>query len=283
MKVELAKTAGFCFGVNRAVELVYQLIAQGEKVCTLGPIIHNPIVVNDLSSKGVKIVSDVSQVGDNEVLVIRSHGVPQSVINEIKLRGIRCKDATCPYVAKIHRIAASAAKSGAALIIVGDENHPEVIGIKGHADGEVFVAASGEELEELVKNNPDLAEKPVNFVVQTTFSQKEWKENLNLIKKLYTNAEIFDTICKATEERQEEASLLSKKCDLMLVIGGRESSNTAKLLDTAKKNCEKTFLVEHKDELPLEEMKKAEFIGITAGASTPVGIIKEVLKICQNL
>lgn len=283
MKVELAKTAGFCFGVNRAVELVYNLISEGEKVCTLGPIIHNPIVVNDLSSKGVRIVEDVSQVHSDEVLVIRSHGVERSVIDEIKSRGIKYKDATCPYVSKIHRIAASAGEKDATLIIIGDENHPEVIGIKGHAKGEVFVVADSNDLEKLLENNSYLAKKRVFLVAQTTFSLKEWKKSLSVIKKLYTNAEIFDTICRATEERQKEAALLSERCDLMLIIGGKQSSNTAKLMETSKQNCEKTFLVEQIDELPLEDMKKADFIGVTAGASTPVGIIKEVLKICQNL
>lgn len=277
MKTELAQSAGFCFGVNRAVEIVYKLVAENKKVCTLGPIIHNPDVVKDLEAKGVRTVNSPSEVEDGETLVIRSHGVPQSIIDELKKLKIDYVDATCPYVAKIHRYVSQAAEQNCRVIIIGDKDHPEVIGIYGHAGDDVTVVKNSEELEYIAKEHSDLAQKPTFFVVQTTFSLKEWKKCLNVIKKLYTNANVFDTICRATQKRQQEAEELSSRADVMIVVGGRESSNTAKLVETCLNNCKRTYHIERADELDGCDLNGAEFVGVTAGASTPAGIIKEVL------
>jgi 4-hydroxy-3-methylbut-2-enyl diphosphate reductase len=281
MKVEVAKSAGFCFGVNRAIEIVNKLVDDKNKVATLGPIIHNPIVVAQLEEKGVRTVSSIDEVGEDEILVIRSHGVPESVIKELEEKNIKFVDATCPYVRKIHKIVSKDETTD--KIIIGDKDHPEIVGIKGHAKGKSYVVRNLDELKKLTEKDNFLPENPKIFVAQTTFSIKDWEKSMDFVKKVYTNAEIFDTICRATEERQSETDSLSKKADAMIVIGGKNSSNTKKLYDTAKKNCADTYFVETAKDLPTDKLKGKEYIGITAGASTPVGIIKEVLKLCQNL
>ena len=276
MKIEVAKSAGFCFGVNRAVKTVYDLLEKGGKVCTLGPIIHNPQTLAELKSKGVKIVDSPSETPNGATLVIRSHGVSRDVLGEVIKSGIDFCDATCPFVAKIQNIVAEESAKGRTVFIAGNAEHPEVKGIKGHCSGECFVFKNADELNEIVSNIHVDKNAPVCAVSQTTFNVNEWKNCLKIIKRVYTNAAIFDTICNATIIRQQEAADLSCKCDAMIVIGGRQSSNTAKLFDICKKNCD-TYFVENADELPLQALKKVGCIGITAGASTPASIIKEVL------
>lgn len=276
MKITLAKSAGFCFGVDRAVTLVYRLLEEGKRVCTLGPIIHNPHVVNDLSEKGVKIVSAPGEVEPGYTLVIRSHGVGKERIAEIERLQIPYVNATCPYVGKIHKIVGETPEDGLVLI-AGDENHPEIIGIRGHSRAPSFVFRSAEELADAVEKHPEWNEKEVFLVSQTTFHVNEWEKCMKIIKKVYTNAVVFDTICKATEKRQQEAELLSKECDAMIVVGGKESSNTAKLVEVCRANCPNTFPVESASELPVDRLRAARSVGVTAGASTPAGIIKEVL------
>lgn len=275
MKITVAKSAGFCFGVNRAVQMVYELIHAGEKVYTLGPIIHNPQMVAELEQKGVQIVNSPAEVPQGGTLVIRSHGVPKATLDQICALRLNYADATCPFVAKIHNIVSNAANNNQVVFIAGNTVHPEVEGIRGHC-GECFVFKNAEELTEIVSNFPELHNKPVCVVSQTTFSVDEWENCLKIIKRVYTNASIFDTICNATAQRQREAIELSKQSDIMVIIGGKQSSNTAKLRDVCEKNC-KTYLVETADELPLAVLKKANKLGITAGASTPASIIKEVL------
>ena len=192
----MAKTAGFCFGVNRAVELTYGLLAEGHKVATLGPLIHNPQAVEDMRRKGAQVVDTVQDVPAGCEVVIRSHGVPRSVYDELEARGIPYHDATCPFVQKIQRIAAEAEKEGAVLLVAGDKTHPEVQGIVGHTRGEVFVFADLAELE--AWNGPSDPQKPLFAVAQTTFQVTKWKESSEFLKKAYTNARIFDTICNAT-------------------------------------------------------------------------------------
>ncbi len=277
MKITLAKTAGFCFGVNRAVQMVYDLLEQNKKVCTLGPIIHNENLVNELKEKGVRIVDGVSEVEDGETLVIRSHGVPSSIFCEAEKSGVTVADATCPFVAKIHNIVSKESESGNTVLIAGDENHSEVIGIKGHVNGECFVFSSLEELEKLTDLHPEITQKPVIAVAQTTFNAKKWLFIQNFLKKVYTNAKIFDTICNATSARQDEARSLSAVNDAMIVIGGKHSSNTAKLFEVCKASCERTYLLGSADEIPLSELKGCDRVGVVAGASTPAGIIKEVI------
>ena len=284
MKITLAKTAGFCFGVNRAVNTVYDLLKEGKKVCTLGPIIHNPQLVEELEQKGVRIVNSPSEVDFGETLVIRSHGVEQTVIDDCENKEVCYVDATCPFVSKIHKIVAQKSKDGYVTIIAGDKNHQEVKGIVGHTFGEVYVVANEEELQNLLKFKENFCSKKVIMVSQTTFNAKIWEKLQLFLKKVCTNAEIFDTICNATAMRQQEAHELSKQSDAVIVIGGRHSSNTAKLFTVCKANCEKTYLIETADELPIDSLLGCDEIGVVAGASTPACIIKEAIKtMSENL
>ena len=277
MKITAAKTAGFCFGVSRAVKIVEDLLDEGKKVYTLGPIIHNPQKVRELSSRGVVIAEKPEDVREDGILVIRSHGVPKSVKERIAELGVACEDATCPFVLKIQRIVAEHSASGDIIIIAGDENHPEVQGIIGYCVSEYHTFANCSELEKIIEVFPDVKEKPVCVVSQTTYDANEWKKSLKILKKHCTNAKIFGTICSATNDRQSEAAILAADSDLMLVIGGRHSSNTNKLFQICKGKCSETYLIESAAELPAAAVKRANRIGITAGASTPASIIEEVL------
>ena len=274
MQIILAKTAGFCFGVNRAVKLTYELLEQGRPVATLGPLIHNPQVVEDLESKGAITCDSVDDVPDGYEVVIRSHGVGQSVYDKISTRRLAYHDATCPFVTKIHKIAARAGAEGAMLLVAGDAKHPEVQGIVGHTTGKVEVFANLEELEKLL---PELTQqKSIFAVAQTTFNVQSWETCKEFLKNQCTNAKIFDTICNATWARQQEAEDLSQKCDHMVVIGGHHSSNTQKLLQVAARHT-KAINVETADELDKDWLNGARIVGVTAGASTPSSIIEEVL------
>ena len=274
MQIILAKTAGFCFGVNRAVKLTYELLEQGRPVATLGPLIHNPQVVEDLESKGAITCDSVDDVPDGCEVVIRSHGVGQSVYDKISTRRLAYHDATCPFVTKIHKIAARAGAEGAMLLVAGDAKHPEVQGIVGHTTGKVEVFANLAELEKLL---PELTQqKSIFAVAQTTFNVQSWETCKEFLKNQCTNAKIFDTICNATWARQQEAEGLSQKCDHMVVIGGHHSSNTQKLLQVAARHT-KAINVETADELDKDWLNGARIVGVTAGASTPSSIIEEVL------
>ena len=276
MKISVASSAGFCFGVNRAVNMVSKLLNEGRKVCTLGPIIHNPQTLAELSARGATIAESVGEAPRDSTLVIRSHGVGRGIYDEIAARGLSFCDATCPFVAKIHSIVAKASREGRTVLVAGDALHPEVRGILGHCAGPYYVFKNAADLAQITEKNSFLKTGPVCVAAQTTFSVTEWENCLEIIRKVYTNAVIFDTICNVTAIRQSEAAELSRTCDAMIVIGGRQSSNTAKLFDVCRSNCV-TYLVEAVDELPLAALKKAERVGITAGASTPARIIKEVL------
>lgn len=281
MKIILAKTAGFCFGVNRAVQTVYDLLAENKSVCTLGPIIHNPQLVEELKQKGVCTVDSPEQVKEGQTLVIRSHGVGADVYEKAKELGVNLVDATCPFVAKIHKIVSTAKGS---VLIAGDKNHKEVIGIMGHCKGDVYVFADDKELEDLLKNNQNLQKDELTVVCQTTINAKIWEKSQKIVKKVCTNANLFDTICNATSARQSEAMDLSDICDAMIVVGGRHSSNTVKLYDICKARCQKTVLVETAAELEVDGFKGCECVGVVAGASTPATIIKEVTKtMSENL
>lgn len=277
MKIILAKSAGFCFGVNRAVTIVNNLLEEGKKVTTLGPIIHNPHMVAELAERGVEIADTPNDLSSmDRTLVIRSHGVPQSVIDEIEQKGISYENATCPFVSKIHQIVKDNSREGKVILIAGDENHPEVQGIVGHCEGEHYIFKNYEDLGKLLKKLENIENISICVVAQTTYDVKEWKNCLKLLKKVYTNAKIFDTICSATSIRQSEAEELASISDIMVVIGGRQSSNTAKLFSVCKSNCERTYLIESAAELDDIALIDADIIGITAGASTPARIIKEV-------
>ena len=274
MQIIRAKTAGFCFGVARAVDMTYSLLAGGTRVATLGPLIHNPQCVADLERGGAVTVAMPGQVPAGYEVVIRSHGVPQSIYDELAALQVPVHDATCPFVAKIHRIAARAGAEGKTLFVAGDSSHPEVQGIVGHACGPVCVFSSLEELKALCV--PKNTKNGIYMVAQTTFEVKKWAECAEFLKKLYTNALIFDTICNATETRQKEAESLARRCDVMVVIGGRQSSNTQKLVTVAAKHT-RAYSVETAAELQPEWFLGAETVGVTAGASTPSSIIEEVL------
>lgn len=276
MRVILAKTAGFCFGVDRAVNMAYELANSGARAATLGQLIHNSLVTDDLAAKGVRIISSPAEAQQGETVIIRAHGVAAEVYEELKGTGAEICDATCPFVKKIHRIVAENSGEDTEVFIAGDPNHPEVIGIKGHCKGEVNIFNSEAELDEIIKNDGKNYDKRIIAVSQTTFSQKVWKICKEKIKKYYTNAKIFDTICFATRERQDEAALISKQSDMMIIIGDRHSSNTAKLKAVCSENCD-TYLVERAAELNTINFSHCATVGVTAGASTPSAIIKEVL------
>ena len=285
MKITLAKTAGFCFGVNRAVSMVEELAEKGEKVCTLGPIIHNEELVKELSEKGVRVINCPEEAGKDDTLVIRSHGLSADIFERSQKTGAKVVNATCPFVSKIHDIVRDAAQKGHVILIAGDKEHSEVIGICGNApNAQVYVFSNEDELEKIIANNRSFAEKTVTAVSQTTFNAEIWGKCQKILKKGYTNALIFDTICNATAMRQQEAEELSKISDLMIVVGGRHSSNTAKLKDVCSANCLHTHLVSTAKELKFEWYQDKENIGVVAGASTPAHIIKEVIKtMSENL
>ena len=281
-QIHLAKSAGFCFGVSRAVDRVNALLDAGRRVCTLGPIIHNPQVVEKLAARGVTIVDEPEQTPPGAVLVIRSHGVPQEIMDRAQACGVEICDATCPFVGKIHRIVREQSAAGAAVIIIGNAAHPEVEGIRGHCTGRVFVFSDPESLEKWCKTEEISPQTPVAMVSQTTFPLKTWEKCAEIAKKHYTNLFVFATICNATAERQKEAVALSQVCDRMVIVGGRQSSNTAKLREVCAQNCA-TILIETADELSEELLSGAHSIGVTAGASTPADIIKEVLSTMSEI
>ena len=283
MRITLAKTAGFCFGVDRAVQTVYGLLSENKKVATLGQIIHNDQLVNELKSRGVIVVERPEEVPEGYTLVIRSHGVGEDIYKRAKGLELQVCDATCPFVAKIHKIVKDKSNLGDTILIAGDKEHQEVKGIIGHITGDYFVFSSLNELEEIFKNNENLIKKPLTAVSQTTFNAKKWEKAQIFLKKLCTNAKIFDTICNATSMRQSEAQKLAGVNDCMVVIGGRHSSNTSKLYDVCRAVCEKTVLIETAKELRKDFFSDCESVGVVAGASTPAGIIREVIKTMSEI
>ncbi len=276
-RIKKADSAGFCFGVNRAITIVNDLIGEGKTVCTLGPIIHNMEVVRELKERGCRPIESIDELKEGETLVIRSHGVKKSVIDELNSRGIDFKDATCPFVRKIHRIVSEAEPGTDVVLVAGNHEHPEVEGIISNCKSDCYTFNNEAELDKILDI---ILQKNYNSVIvaaQTTFDTKEWKKSVKKIKKVCTNAKIFDTICNATSVRQSEADLIAAQSDFMIVIGDRHSSNTGKLFNICKRRCPDTVLIETADELDLSRVRAAEQIGVTAGASTPARIIKEVL------
>ena len=281
-EIIVAKTAGFCFGVNRAIKLTEELADAGKRVCTLGPIIHNNQMVAMLEEKGVRTAENENDRKENEIMVIRSHGVTPDILAVAEKNG-EVVDATCPYVSNIHKIVQKAYEEQSEIIIVGDKNHPEVIGISGWCNNKCYIVSGDEELKKLLEKVDYFSKKKITVVAQTTFNAEEWRKCQKTFKKVCTNSIIFDTICKATSLRQQEASELAKKCDAMIVIGGKHSSNTLKLAEVCSASCEKVYHIETAAELPINELKDVVKIGVTAGASTPSAIIKEVLIIMSEM
>ena len=275
MQIILAKTAGFCFGVDRAVEMVNESVRRGNKTATLGPIIHNRHVVERFLKQGVRELDSPEQAEPGETVIIRAHGVPKQVQQALCARGVPVLDATCPFVKKIHTIVKNETQKGRKIIIFGSPAHPEVEAIASFCR-EPLIVQSAEELENWLREAPERRNLPISMVSQTTSSQKMWKSCAEIAKKVCTNCEIFDTICRATEMRQEEAAILSQKCDAMVVVGDARSSNTGRLAMICEQYCKKVSLVDQADDLEMSLFSGANTVGITAGASTPSWIIKEV-------
>ncbi len=280
MEVTVAKSAGFCFGVKRAVEKVYEQTKKGKKIYTYGPIIHNGEVVRDLEKKGVTVINgkeELEQVTEGTV-VIRSHGVAKEIYEAIEARGLECVDATCPFVKRIHNIAEKESGAGKRLIIIGNPGHPEVEGIRGWAASDAVVIESAEEAKAFAEDEKNLALKDREWFIvsQTTFNYNKFKELVEIFLKRGYNGIVVNTICNATEERQTEARQIASQVGSMIVIGDAHSSNSRKLYDICKEECESTYFIQTLDDLRLELPKAASSVGITAGASTPNNIIEEV-------
>lgn len=278
MEIILAKTAGFCFGVKRAVEKVYEN-TQKEHVYTYGPIIHNETVVSDFEKQGVSVIEESSDISKFEkgTVVIRAHGVEKNVYEDLKAEGMEIVDATCPFVLKIHKIVKEESEAGNTIIIIGNENHPEVRGIKSWAGDKSYVIGSVLEAE-----NFNLDVKNLVIVSQTTFNYKKFQEIVEIFEKKRYDIRCLNTICNATEERQTEAREIAKKVDAMIVIGGKNSSNTQKLFEICKEECDNTYYIQTADDMDFSTIRGMQKIGITAGASTPKKIIEEVQTRCQS-
>ena len=275
MEVIVAKTAGFCFGVKRAVDQVYeQLEKSGAPIYTFGPIIHNEVVVRDLEDKGVRVLNSIEELKEirEGVVVIRSHGVGKEIYDILEENGVSVVDATCPFVKKIHSIARKQNLEGRRLIIVGNENHPEVQGIKGWGNDDTYVVETWEQFEKL--SLPE-GEK-LCIVAQTTFNYNKFQDLVEKISKTYYDILVLNTICNATQERQVEARQIASQVDVMIVIGGTSSSNTQKLFEICRKECKDTYFIQTLSDFIPEKAGSVRSVGITAGASTPNQIIEEV-------
>lgn len=279
--VTLAKTAGFCFGVGRAVDLLEKMLADGKKTATLGPIIHNPGYVGSLKAQGVIVTEDPSEVPDGYTLVLRTHGVPKEIRESLDKAGTEYTDAACPFVAKIQNIVSEHTDADTAALIAGDSDHPEVKGIMSYCRGRIFVFGSLGELKKILAENADALGSAI-AVSQTTFNVAEFVKCSEFLEAEYPHIRVYNTVCKATSERQEEARRLSLVNDLMIVVGGRNSSNTKKLGDVCRENCD-TLVIEDASELNAGEIARYENIGITAGASTPARTIDEVCRFVHNV
>lgn len=275
MNVISAKTAGFCFGVNKAVNTVYDQIEKSElPVYTYGPIIHNSTVVSELERRGVHVINSEEELASIKegTVIIRSHGVSKKIRESLNRDKIICVDATCPFVAKIHNIVHEDSKNGSVIIIAGNPEHPEVVGIKGWVDGECYIVDSEEEINELSID----PKKNVTFVAQTTYNYEKFQYFVEIISKMGYHLKVCDTVCSATADRQKEAQQIAQKVDAMIVIGDRHSSNSRKLYEICKRKCKRTYFIETIVDLELETFQSLSDVGITAGASTPKNLIEEV-------
>ena len=272
-EVILAKSAGFCFGVKRAVDTVYEQTGK-KNVYTFGPIIHNEEVVKDLEKKGVFVINTMEELDDitEGTVIIRSHGVSSAVYEALRKKGVEIVDATCPFVLKIHNIVKQESANGKQIVIIGNEKHPEVEGIMGWSKTQVHVVDTVEKAQNLQLD----PQREVCIVSQTTFNYNKFKELVEIISEKGYNIIIRNTICNATEERQTEAREIAKRVDAMIVVGGSSSSNTRKLYEICKNECIDKYYIQTLNDLDMTSLGKADCIGITAGASTPNNIIQEV-------
>jgi len=282
MSVHVAESAGFCFGVNRAVELVEQAAQTGKKVCTLGPIIHNRHAVARFQEMGVEVIDKPEQAQSGQTVIIRSHGVTKAVQEALEARDVEVIDATCPFVKRIHGIVSRAEEEGRLPVIIGTRVHPEVEGIAGWCE-HCKIFENVQELESWAKSGEIPLDFPISMVCQTTSTESLWASCENFAKKVFTNVKFFDTICKATEFRQSEAANLSRICQAMVVVGDTHSSNTGRLAMICREHCDRVALVDNASELDPEFFSGVADVGITAGASTPAWIIKEVNKTMSEI
>jgi 4-hydroxy-3-methylbut-2-enyl diphosphate reductase len=281
MEIRLAEHAGFCFGVKRAVDTVYEQLEKGKTIYTYGPIVHNEEVVRELTERGVRVLEDkealmalksVSDGGERAVVIIRAHGVPEEIYHILEEKGLECVDATCPFVKRIHRIAEKESGEGNHIVIIGNPGHPEVEGIVGWCRGTATVVEDPKAAEELTLP----AEQRICVVSQTTFNYNKFQYIVEIFQNKGYNISVVNTICNATEERQRSARQLASEADVMIVIGGKHSSNTRKLYEICCEECANTYFIQTLDDLHLELPKSVRLVGITAGASTPNKIIEEV-------
>ncbi|MCI8339530.1 MAG: 4-hydroxy-3-methylbut-2-enyl diphosphate reductase [Lachnospiraceae bacterium] len=274
MEVTVAKSAGFCFGVKRAMDMVYAEADNGEKVYTLGPIIHNEQVVEDLEKRGVYAIDSPADLpeGEEATVIIRSHGITKEVFEELERKNVRVVDATCPFVKKIHNIVQEKKSEGYEIVVVGSASHPEVQGICGWCGNDCTVLQTPEEAE----NFRYFGDKKICLVAQTTFNYKKFEDIVDILRKKSYDILVMNTICNATEERQTEAGTIARKSDAMIVIGGKHSSNTQKLYEICRNECRDTHFIQTLDDLDLNLFQSFRSVGITAGASTPNNLIKEV-------
>ena len=275
MKVIKAKTAGFCFGVKRAVDTVYEQVDTcSGPIYTYGPIIHNEEVVKDMESKGVVVLRTEEELDDlsGGTVIIRSHGVEKRIYDKLEAKGIRIVDATCPFVKKIHNIVQKESAAGKYILIIGSPDHPEVIGIRGWSGEHAAVIQNADDIE-----NIDFSKnRKICVVSQTTFNYNKFKDLVEIIKKKSYDVSVLNTICNATKERQTEAKSIAESVDAMIVIGDKHSSNTQKLFEICRRACNNTYYIQTLDDLDLNQLGSVETVGITAGASTPNNIIEEV-------
>ena len=280
MEVVLAKSSGFCFGVKRAVDRVYEQLAENKKIYTYGPIVHNDDVVADLEEKGVKVLNtkeELTELTEGSV-VIRAHGVPKEIYEIMEQKNIECIDATCPFVKRIHKIVEKESAEGRRIIVIGNAKHPEVEGIRGWCKTPATVIESREEALQFNGSKDD----KYCVVSQTTFNYNKFQELVEIIKKKGYDISVLDTICNATEERQTEARKIAAESDLMIVIGDKHSSNTQKLYEISKKECANTYYIQTSKDMDYHQIQSINNVGITAGASTPNNIIEEVSKNVRN-
>lgn len=278
MQVLLADEYGFCFGVERAVEMVEKALGQGDTVRSLGPLIHNEQEMERLGRSGVTTISEPVQIRRGETAVIRAHGVTPQVQRELETNASKVVDATCPFVTRVQRLASRAAAADRHVIVVGNPDHPEMIGVKGYAPDHAFIIRDETEVKDLPRLRNPLV------VSQTTIKVKTFFDTAEAVKsKTDDQVEVVNTICSATKDRQEAARALSGVVDAFYVIGGRHSSNSVKLLGVCKEHCEKSFLIETEDEIDPDDLKGAERVGVTAGASTPEWLIQKVVKYLEEI
>ena len=274
-EVILAKSAGFCFGVKRAVDTVYEQTGK-KNVYTFGPIIHNEEVVKDLEKKGVFVINTMEELDDitEGTVIIRSHGVSSAVYEALQKKGVEIVDATCPFVLKIHNIVKQESANGKQIVIIGNEKHPEVEGIMGWSKTQVHVVDTVEKAQNLQLD----PQREVCIVSQTTFNYNNFQEIVEILGEKRYDRLVINTICNATQDRQSEAEEIAKQVDTMIVVGGRHSSNTQKLYEICKSECENTYYIQTLADLDSDSFRSVQCVGITAGASTPNKIIEEVSK-----